>query len=495
MLRRTMIICWFCIVVCVPGVQHTALGQTGLRKPVWNGKFYPAIGHELLRLIDQLTSQAQTNASPVGAGKPLKALILPHAGYVYSGSTAAHAARVLGDRSFDTVILLGPDHRLGISNVALSSAAVWQTPLGRIRLHPHNRTLSQKSDLFRVLGPGEDREHCLEVILPFLQVYLETFELLPMILGPCDHRKLGDVIDPLVDDRTLLVVSADLSHYLHYEQAVSRDRSTIQAILDLDSAPILGDDNRTCGKHPIAVLLHLARKHHWRPFLLAYANSGDTAGDHDRVVGYAAIAFFGETPMSSHEATPLDQSQGQALLLLARNTLLKRFNRQISESQKARMECRLEDPPLQEPCGTFVTLKIGGQLRGCIGSLTGTESIVENVRSNAINAAFHDPRFRALTAEELDRVVIEVSVLTEPKPLDYTDADDLTAKLRPDIDGVTIRKGAASATFLPQVWQQLPKVDMFLSQLCMKAGLAAEAWRRDRLDVETYQVQYFEERH
>jgi AmmeMemoRadiSam system protein A len=197
--------------------------------------------------------------------------------------------------------------------------------------------------------------------------------------------------------------------------------------------------------------------------------------------------------MPSHETTPLNQHQGRALLLLARNTLLERFNRQMPESQKDQMERRLGDPPLQESCGTFVTLKIGGQLRGCIGSLIGTESIVENVRSNAINAAFHDPRFGALTAVELDRVVIEVSVLTEPKPLDYTDAQDLEAKLRPNVDGVTICKGTASATFLPQVWQQLPKADSFLSHLCMKAGLAAEAWRRDRLDVETYQVQYFEE--
>lgn len=197
--------------------------------------------------------------------------------------------------------------------------------------------------------------------------------------------------------------------------------------------------------------------------------------------------------MPLHEATFLDQGQGQALLLLVRNTLLKCFKRQMSESQKAQMESRLEDPLLQEHCGTFVTLKIGGQLRGCIGSLTGTESIIDNVRSNAINAAFHDPRFRALTAEELDRVVIEVSVLTEAKPLDYIDAEDLATKLRPDIDGVTIRKGAASATFLPQVWQQLPTVDAFLTNLCLKAGLAAEAWRRDHLDIETYQVQYFEE--
>jgi AmmeMemoRadiSam system protein A len=199
--------------------------------------------------------------------------------------------------------------------------------------------------------------------------------------------------------------------------------------------------------------------------------------------------------MSSRETAPLNRSQGRALVLLARNTLLEHFNRLMPTAQKEQMERRLGDPPLQESCGTFVTLKIGGQLRGCIGSLAGMESIVDNVRSNAINAAFNDPRFSALTTAELDRVVIEVSVLTEPKPLEYTDSEDLSAKLQPGVDGVTIRKGTASATFLPQVWRQLPKVDSFLSQLCMKAGLAAEAWRRDRLDVETYQVQYFEEEH
>ena len=199
--------------------------------------------------------------------------------------------------------------------------------------------------------------------------------------------------------------------------------------------------------------------------------------------------------MPSQETTQIDQSQGQALLLLARNTLMERFNQQLPDEQKTLMESRLKDPVLQEHCGTFVTIKIDRQLRGCIGSLTGTESLVNGVRDNAINAAFHDPRFRALRVEELDRIVIEVSVLTKPELLAYRDPDDLVAKLRPTIDGVTIRKGPASATFLPQVWNQLPIAEEFLSQLCIKAGLAAKAWRGDRLEVETYQVQYFEESH
>ena len=189
----------------------------------------------------------------------------------------------------------------------------------------------------------------------------------------------------------------------------------------------------------------------------------------------------------------LTPDQGRTLVELARFTLMERFNRRLPDSQKADLEARLEDDTLQVHSGTFVTLKIGGQLRGCIGNLVGYESIVDGIRSNTVNAAFHDPRFRRLTSKELDRITIEVSVLTLPQPLEYSGSEGLVAKLRPGIDGVTIRKGAAGSTFLPQVWEQLPDPETFLSHLCMKAGLAADAWHHGDLEIETYQVQYFEE--
>jgi AmmeMemoRadiSam system protein A len=151
---------------------------------------------------------------------------------------------------------------------------------------------------------------------------------------------------------------------------------------------------------------------------------------------------------------------------------------------------------LREPRACFVTLHTrDGELRGCTGTLTARRPLAHEVSYIAIQTAFHDPRFRPLTVEELDRVTIEVSVLTEPQPLNYEDAADLVAKLRPNVDGVILRKGYASATFLPQVWEQLPKPEAFLSHLCLKAGLSADAWRKGRLEVQTYQVQYFEEPH
>jgi AmmeMemoRadiSam system protein A len=134
-------------------------------------------------------------------------------------------------------------------------------------------------------------------------------------------------------------------------------------------------------------------------------------------------------------------------------------------------------------------------LRGCIGSLVGSEPLADGVRTNALNAALHDPRFAPLKVDEIDGITVEVSVLSEPRPLDYHGGDDLVARLRPGIDGVTIRSGYHAATFLPQVWDQLPDPGDFLSNLCLKAGLPANAWKEGGLDVETYQAQYFEEPH
>ena len=143
--------------------------------------------------------------------------------------------------------------------------------------------------------------------------------------------------------------------------------------------------------------------------------------------------------------------------------------------------------------GTFVTLKIAGELRGCIGSLTTNQPLTDNVRANALNAAFHDPRFAPLTAEEWPQVQIEVSVLSAPRKLDYASGEELPDRLSPHVDGIVIRSGYASSTFLPQVWKQLPRPQDFLAHLCLKAGLAADAWRKGNLEVETYQVQSFEE--
>lgn len=187
----------------------------------------------------------------------------------------------------------------------------------------------------------------------------------------------------------------------------------------------------------------------------------------------------------------LTDRQGQALLCLVRSVIA--FQLAVDQDDVCDGAV-LAEPALQQKHGVFVTLTIGGQLRGCIGSLGAASSIVDGVRENAINAAFGDPRFPSLTVDEFATVEIEVSILSEPQSLEYSDGDDLVAKLRPDVDGVIISKGSSRATFLPQVWEQLPQPENFLSHLCQKAMLPAAAWRDGTLSVQTYTVQYFHER-
>jgi AmmeMemoRadiSam system protein B/AmmeMemoRadiSam system protein A len=466
-----------------------------IRRPVWAGSFYPSDPRELRHQIDRFGQNARSVHPDLPERQSLRALILPHAGYAYSGPTAAHAARVLSEYQFSTVMLLGPDHFVGLHSAAVPSAQVFETPLGRIDLHPAAADLLKQTELFAPLPPADDREHSLEVVLPVLQVYLKSFQLLPVVVGRADIDRLCAALMPLLDPQTLVVVSSDLSHFRPYSEAQIKDRRTIETILRRDRRALLQEPQSACGVHPLAVLLTMAERLDWRPVLLNYLNSGDTAGDRSRVVGYAAIAFFGAPPQQTMNAPRqlLPTEKGRVLVTLARSALREKVGLPLEPAEADRMQSALSDPLLQDRCGTFVTLKHQGQLRGCIGTLYASEPLAEGVRRNAINAAFHDPRFSPLAPNELDQVAIEVSVLTEPRPLVFSGPEDLLRKLHPNVDGVIIRRGHARATFLPQVWEQLPKKEDFLSRLCLKAGLPPDAWKTGQLEVSTYQVQYFEE--
>ncbi len=184
--------------------------------------------------------------------------------------------------------------------------------------------------------------------------------------------------------------------------------------------------------------------------------------------------------------TLLDNSQGQLLLKLARKTLVHKL-------EKGPLPQKPEEPVLSIKAAVFVTLKKDGKLRGCIGNLEPVGSLWEGIRNNTINAAFNDYRFSPLVSDELSAVKLSISILSQPQPLEYKDTEDLLAKLQPGIDGVILRDGQRSATFLPQVWQQLPSPEQFLGHLCLKANLSQETWQQKKLEISTYQVQSFEE--
>jgi hypothetical protein len=463
-----------------------------IRKPVYAGSFYPADKAEISQTIEILTLQSKETRFTAPSGKSLKAIVMPHAGYIYSGLTASHASHLLAENQFSKVILMGPDHRIGFAGCAISDSDIYETPLGRVKIHRDNSKLRLQKELFNSVPASDKNEHSLEVVLPFLQTYLKKFELVPIIAGFSDYNKIAESIDPIIDNKTLIVASSDLSHYLPYKEAVERDKATIGMILNFEKEKLLKRDNAACGKIPLLTIISLAEKHGWKPVLVHYSNSGDTAGERSRVVGYTSIAFYGEPSMEKENLSDrLNEKQGQILLKLARRTIAEQLGIKPKEGL-ALTPADLNDKGLQRNSGTFVTLKIHNQLRGCIGNLDASEPIIEGVKRNAVNAAFNDYRFSPLTAKEFDRIDIEVSILSKPMLLDYKDSKDLISKLRPDIDGVIIRKGGASATFLPQVWEQLKKPEDFLSHLCAKAGLPSDSWKNTRLEVLTYYVQYFE---
>ena len=242
-------------------------------------------------------------------------------------------------------------------------------------------------------------------------------------------------------------------------------------------------------------LVSLARLKGWRPVLLHYLNSGDATGDKSKVVGYAAIAFYGDHVMkyNNESAETFTEEQGQALVALARQTIMENLGSKIDKIKADKLAERLKGHQFKNRCGTFVTINMEGRLRGCIGNLYAQKTVLEEIRHNAIHAAFKDPRFPSLSESELNRIDIEISILSVPKPLDYKNSDDLIDKLRVHVDGVILKKGFSSATFLPQVWKQLPNKEDFLVHLCLKAGLTANEWQKGSLEILTYQVQYFEE--
>ena len=203
----------------------------------------------------------------------------------------------------------------------------------------------------------------------------------------------------------------------------------------------------------------------------------------------AASNEYGTREEGMAEKGSLTEAEGKYLLSEARKTIQASI---AGEKDTAKEKVNLP-AVFNEPRGTFVTLTIRSNLRGCIGHIIPQESLIEGIRVNAINAAFRDPRFRPLSMDEWKNVRIEISILTEPKPLAYSEGNDLLAKLRPGIDGVIIKKGFHQSTFLPQVWDQLPDKKAFLNHLCLKAGLDEDAWEKGDLDVSTYQVQAFEE--
>ncbi|MBF0295020.1 MAG: AmmeMemoRadiSam system protein B [Magnetococcales bacterium] len=456
-----------------------------VRTPAVAGMFYPGDAGELRAMVRDLLNRA-----PAPPADPV-ALVAPHAGFVYSGLTAAHAYKALQPAPAGKprrVFLLGPSHRVRLDGVSVGNYSACLTPLGRIEVDREAVQCLTRHPRVSEDGVSHRMEHSLETQLPFLQETLVHFRIVPMVYGETTGRELADLLESCMQPEDLIVISTDLSHYHPYALARERDAQSHAAVMALD--PEAMDRCEACGNLGVQALLETAKRRHWRPVLADLRNSGDTAGDRKRVVGYASYLFFPEAAPATRETPATPGDLGLALPGVAREHLIRTLRNEPGVSGEVLTR---RWPELAQPGATFVTLKKQGQLRGCIGTLSPHRPLAEDLLENTLSAALRDPRFPPLAREELPLIDIEVSLLTPPEPLPHRDAEDLLARLRPGVHGVILAKNGRRATFLPQVWEQLPDPLEFLGHLCRKAGLDGSCWRQGA-EIQVYTVQKFQER-
>ena len=488
------------------GGNHVPQGG-GTRRPAVAGQFYPAGAERLAAEVDRFLSDAHAAGTD-----DVQALIVPHAGYVFSGGMAGRAfARIAPATCYKRVFLLGPSHRVAFGGVSVNAAdSRYVTPLGDVAVDSAVcGELLQDDKLFCHLPQAHEKEHCLEVELPFLQRRLAVMPpIVPLIVGTQDYsalERLADRLLPYFTPENLFVVSSDFSHYPSYADAQRVDRETGEAILSALPEVFLDTLARNaaravrnlltsaCGQAPITVLLlMMSRTRGLKMEHLGYCNSGDSPyGTRGQVVGYHAFAVRRQAAASCADA-PSDNAQRAFSLTADEKEQLLRIARKSIESVLAENrgplcdETRLTDR-LRTDGGAFVTLYLHGNLRGCIGNLVGRGPLYQTVADMARAAAFDDPRFGPLRADELPEVRIDISVLSPLRRIHSADEFQLGRH------GIFMVKGGRQGTFLPQVAEETHWTkEEFLGHCARdKAGLPWDGWKDAELYV--YEAEVFHE--
>lgn len=452
------------------------------------GSWYPSNAAELRKQIEGFFQKA--------AVPPMDnaiALILPHAGYQYSGQTAAMGLRSVG-KKYKRIVVIGPSHRVPMEDVlSVPRVTHYETPLGRTPLDVEFIDALLKYSLFQNVPQVHGNEHSVQIEVPLLQHCQAGFRLVPIVAGHCSQAAIGkaaEILSSLVDNETLVIASSDFVHYgpnYDYvpfkenvpEQLKTLDMGAYEHIAKLDAAGFLEYRQRTgatiCGYVPIAILLSMLDKS-TQAHLANYATSGGQTGDFTNSVSYMSVVFTGSWPShreiekqaSSEELTQQDKKQ---LLTLARKTMVYALaNRRVPEASELGVTL---SESMKPPRAAFVTLKKNGELRGCIGDIFPQRPLYKSILINAINACVNDPRFPPVTQNELKDITIEISALTVPAPIASAD------QIRIGTDGVVLTKDGRSAVFLPQVApEQGWNLEQMLSYLSRKAGLPADAWKQ-----------------
>lgn len=490
-MKRKCATYWILVLfACVMVVSCMRNAEPKVRIPALAGQWYPVNLGELAYTVDSYIA----HASELPAIRDVKILILPHAGYAYSGQVAAYGYALVKNEIPNLVVIFGTPHRAYVRGVAISSSEYFETPLGRVKVNKECAIALSKNQGFIVNDDAHRLEHSIEIHLPFLQrIYGKKMEkeitLLPLLIGEMgtEVNRFANIIATTIKKYdSLIVVSSDFTHYgprFDYMPFVGKNINEIKERLkklDMGAiAPILKFDREgferytnatgitVCGRNPIALALAL-------PFrmidskLLKYETSCNLTGECDHSVSYAAIAIAGSFE-EMHESAHLTNSDKKFLLHLARQcikTFLLQGKTLSVNPDSVPTNCRIRR-------GVFVTIKKRGQLRGCIGTVVPNNELFELVIENAYNAAFRDPRFEPLRMDEFEQIEIEISVLTEPVVVNSID------EIVVGRDGLIIEKDGHIGLLLPQVpVEQGWTKEEFLVWLCRKAHLPDDAWQK-----------------
>lgn len=467
------------------------------REPAVAGMFYEGDAAALQKHLDELFSQAK---QPVSQDE-VAAVIVPHAGYVFSGKVAASGFnQIPKDSKFDRVFLIGSSHRVAFNGASVYTQGDYLTPLGRVEV---DREVAQKlvdssSDISSDPNAHID-EHSLEVELPFLQHHLQhPFKLVPVVMGPHDANgapRVAKALEEWFRPGNLFVISTDFSHYPAYEDAEKVDALTAEAILKNDPPELLtvleknrhlkieGLSTSLCGWSSVLTLLHLTQnKDNLRFEKIEYQNSGDTLlGDKDRVVGYNAIAVFrAEQTKMEESGFSLNREEQQWLVKRAHEALEAAVNDEV-----AKAPVLLFSENLEAPVGAFVSLYNKGKLRGCIGNFGSDAPLWRVIDRMTADAALNDSRFLPVTDDEAGQLDIEISVLTPKRKVEDV------GEIVPGKHGIYIEKDGRSGTFLPQVAEKTGwNLEEFLGHCARdKAGIGWDGWKD--ADVYIYEALVF----
>ncbi|MFH1247860.1 MAG: AmmeMemoRadiSam system protein B, partial [Candidatus Omnitrophota bacterium] len=456
-----------------------------IKQPNVSGQFYPSSPIELLAVVDSFLAKA--NPEPING--EIFALIAPHAGYDYSGLVAAHGYKLIKDKPYKTVIVIGLSHQFDFSGISVYPQGRFRTPLGDIEIDRvfTQKLLDQDPEIF--FEPRAfSHEHSVEVQLPFLQRVLNDFKIVPVVMGQTNFlscKKFAVILKKAIGSRrdVLIVDSVDMYHGYDYVEAEKIDKETASYILNLDADGLyygmqLGT-LQLCGRggNSVVTTLILAKDlGHNTVKMLKYTNSAKVTSNLGKgvwTVGYGSFVIDQEGAMMD-----LNINQKKRLLEIARASI-----KEYLDTGK-RLKVEENDPVLNKSLGAFVTLHKHKELRGCIGNMVGTQELYLTIRDMAIESAFSDPRFPSLSKDELKDIEIEVSVLS---PLERVDSAD---SIQMGVHGVLVKKGFRSGVFLPQVatetgWSK----EEFLNHLCAgKAGLSPDAWKDKATELYTFKA-------